>query len=171
MRLALLTAVFLALATMPATAQVGNDVSQISKRARATYTALLTSARNADIAGLQAIIDKQGSRTELGFGGATTAQQFITDYAVDGEELVVLAELVNLLELPYMRVETPNVTYYVWPYLDRIDLSSMTEADKVAAYQLVGPKDLENFVEFGGWLSYRIIIDVDGTWVSLAAGD
>lgn len=169
--LALLAAAAMALAPLPAIAQVSSDIGQLSKRARVTYSAIIAAARAGDLEALQAVIDRQGEPVGLGFGGAETAAEFAIGNSTSGDGLDVLAELVDLLELPYMREQTPNVTYYVWPYLDRMSLDEMTVADRVAAYQLVSPADLENFIEFGGWLSFRIAIDADGTWVFWAAGD
>ena len=170
----LLLATCLALAA-PAIAQdrvVSDDLKALPEPVRTTRAAMLTAARAADPGALQAIVDDQGKPIQLGFGGAETAAQFIEGNSQTGDGLDVLADLADILEAPYAKVDDgEGGHFYIWPYLAGGDLTDLTDADKVVAYQLIDPEALPDFVEYGGWLSFRTIIDEDGTWQAWVAGD
>lgn len=176
MHRALLLTAILALGASPATAQervVSSDIAELPEPVRAARDAMLAAARAADLDGLQAIIDKQGEPIQLGFGGAETAAEFATGNSATGDGLDVLADLVDILEAPYAEVaDGEGGSFYIWPYLAGLDdLTRLTDADKVVAYQLIAPEALADFVDFGGWLGFRTIIDDGGTWQAWVAGD
>lgn len=152
---------------------VSDDISQLPKPVRATRAAMLAAAKAADLAALQAIIDSQGTPIQLGFGGAETAADFATGNSQTGDGLDVLADLVDILEAPYAKVDDgEGGSFYIWPYLAGMDdLTTLTDVDKVVAYQLITPDALPDFIDYGGWLSFRTIIDEDGSWQAWVAGD
>lgn len=148
------------------------DLTLLPKRVQATHAAILAAAKTGQLSALDAVIAKQGKPIRLGFGDAETAAEFATANSATGDGLDVLAETVNLLETPYEAVDLGDgQRFYVWPYLAGVDLPTMSDADKVVAYQLVAPADLDGFIDYGGWLSLRVIIDADGTWSAWVAGD
>jgi hypothetical protein len=151
---------------------VSDDVSLLPEPVQATRAAMLAAAKAADVSALQAIIDGQDRPIQLGFGGAETAEAFATSNSATGDSLDVLANLVDILETPYAEVDDgEGGKFYIWPYLAGADLSALTDADKVVAYQLIEPDSLPDFVEYGGWLSLRTIVDEDGSWTAWVAGD
>lgn len=171
----LLLAAILALLSHLAAAQdrvVSSDLNALPEPVRATRAAMLAAARAADVGALQAIIDAQDGSIQLGFGGAETAAQFAEGNSQTGDSLDVLADLADILEAPYAKVDDgEGGHFYIWPYLAGAELDKLTDADKVAAYQLIDPEALPDFVEYGGWLSLRTIIDEDGRWSAWVAGD
>lgn len=175
MRLArplLLAATLACLAPMALAQDVSADVTQLPKSVQATYRSMLAAARAGDVAALQAIIDRQSAGIQLGFGGATTAAEFATGNSRSGDGLDVLAELVDILELPYEAVDDGEGSkFYIWPYLASADLEALSDADKVAAYQLIDPDSLPDFIDYGGWLAMRTIINADGEWSAWVLGD
>lgn len=176
MRHALLLTAMLALCAPAVLAQeriVSGDAAALPEAVRATRDAMLAAAKGADLAGLQAIIDAQGKPIQLGFGGAETAAEFATGNSQTADGLDVLADLVDILEAPYAKVaDSEGGSFFIWPYLAGVeDLSALTDADKVVAYQLITPDALVDFADYGGWLGFRTIIDDDGTWQAWVAGD
>jgi hypothetical protein len=148
------------------------DISRLPESVRATQAAMLAAAKAGDLPALQAIIDEQSGPIQLGFGGAETAAEFATGNSITGDGLDTLAELVDILELPYAAVDDgEGGKFYIWPYLASADLEKLTDADKVAAYQLIDPDSLPDFIDYGGWLAMRTIIDEDGRWSAWVLGD
>lgn len=175
MRHALLLTTIIALWASAAIAQesvVSDDLTLLPKPVRATRTAMIGAAKAADLAALQAIIDSQANAIQLGFGGAATAAEFATGNSVTGDGLDVLADLVDILEAPYAKVTDEGGTFYIWPYLaDVMDLATISDADKVVAYQLIDTTSLPDFIEYGGWIAMRTIVNEDGTWSAWVLGD
>lgn len=169
----LLLAAMLALAAPLAQAQgISADLTQLPKRVEATRAAMLAAAKAADLAALQAIIDRQSGTIQLGFGGATTAAEFATGNSVTGDGLDTMADLVDILEAPYEAVDDgEGGKFYIWPYLAGADLANLSDADKVVAYQLIDTDSLPDFIEYGGWIAMRTIIDADGEWSAWVLGD
>lgn len=167
----------LAALLLPATAIaqdriVSSDLSLLPKPVRETRAAMLAAARNADLAALQQIADAQGKPIQLGFGGAETVADFAMAASLSGDGLDSLADLIDLLEAPFAQVDDgEGGSFYIWPYLAGGELTDLTDTDKVVAYQLVTPDALDDFIDYGGWLSFRTIIDEDGTWTAWVAGD
>lgn len=151
---------------------VSNDLAALPAPVAATRDALLAAARAADLQALQDVVDAQDTPIQLGFGGAETVAQFAEGNSQTGDSLDVLADLVAILESPYAEVDDgEGGSFYIWPYLAGGELTDLSDADKVVAYQLVDPDSLTDFIEYGGWLSYRTIIDDSGAWQAWVAGD
>ncbi|MGB3339747.1 MAG: hypothetical protein WBA73_21400 [Devosia sp.] len=169
----LLLAATLALVAPLAQAQdFSADLTQLPESVQATRAAMLAAAKAGDLTALQAIIDGQSGPIQLGFGGAETAAEFATSNSVTGDGLDTLAELVDILEQPYEAVDDgQGGKFYIWPYLASADLEKLTDADKVAAYQLIDPDSLPDFIDYGGWLAMRTIINADGEWSAWVLGD
>lgn len=171
----LLLAATLAISLPAALAQdrlVNGDTTELPDAVQATIAVMLAAARSGDVEALQAIIDEQERPIQLGFGGASSASEFALANSQTGDGLDVLADLVDILELPFEAVDDgEGGKFYVWPYLNGADLTALEPADKVAAYQLVAPDALPDFIEYGGWLAMRTIIDEDGTWQAWVLGD
>ena len=168
----LLAAAFAMIAPL-SLAQTGSDgPSQLPEPVEATRAAMLAAAKAGHLAGLQAIIDNQDRPVHLGFGGAETAADFASSNSTTGDGLDVMADLVDILEMPFEAIDDgEGGKFYIWPYLASADLAKLSDADKVAAYQLIDPDSLPDFVEYGGWLAMRTIIDEDGTWQAWVLGD
>ena len=152
---------------------VSDDISLLPEPVQATRAGMLAAAKTADFAGLQAIIDTQGKPIQLGFGGAETAAEFATGNSVTGDGLDALADLVEILEAPYTKVpDGAGGSFFIWPYLaDVPDLATISDVDKVVAYQLINPESLPDFIEYGGWIAMRTIINEDGRWSAWVLGD
>lgn len=168
----LAAAVFAVFSPLALAETAGDNLDRLPEQVRATRAAMLAAAKAGDLDGLQAIIDESGKPTHLGFGGAKTAAEFAISNSGTGDGLDTLAELVDILETPYEAVDDgEGGKFYIWPYLAGADLANLSDADKVVAYQLIDPASLPDFIDYGGWLAMRTIIDEDGSWQAWVLGD
>lgn len=175
MRIIPTTIAILAL-TLPTAAQetqYSDDISALPAPARLTYEALLDAARTGSFEGLEKVRADHGKDMQLGFGGAGTVTDFLLANSLSGDGVDAMAGLVEILEAPYARADAGDGTvYYVWPFLAGIeDLGALTLAERLEAYQLVDADTLDDFADYGGWLATRTIIDADGRWTAIVAGD
>ncbi|MFD2648725.1 hypothetical protein ACFSX5_13070 [Devosia albogilva] len=162
--------------TVPVAAQetsVSSDLSALPAPVFETYEALLDAARAGDFDGLEQVRTERGDDLQIGFGGAETITDFLTANSLSGDGVDAMAGLIEILESPYARVDAGDGTmFYMWPFLAGLeDLSDLPLEQRLEAYQLVDADALDDFAEYGGWLATRTIIEANGRWTAIVAGD
>jgi hypothetical protein len=162
--------------SLPASAQetlVSNDLSALPAPALETYQALLDAARAGDFERLEQVRAKKGKDMQIGFGAAETITDFLVANSLSGDGVDAMAGLIEILEAPYARVDAGDGTvFYMWPFLAGVDdLGNLSLAHRLEAYRLVDADALDDFAEYGGWLATRTIIEANGTWTAIVAGD
>ncbi len=162
--------------SLPATAQetvVSDDLSALPAPAMETYQSLLNAARAGDFERLEQVRAKKGKDMQIGFGAAETITDFLVANSLSGDGVDAMAGLIEILEAPYAQIDAGDGTvFYMWPFLAGLDdLGGLSLAQRLEAYQLVDADALDDFAEYGGWLATRTIIEADGGWTAIVAGD
>lgn len=152
---------------------VSSDLSALPAPVLKTYEALLDAARAGDFDGLEQVRAKKGQDMQIGFGAAETITDFLTANSLSGDGIDAMAGLIEILEAPYAEVDAGDGTvFYMWPFLAGLDdLGALTLEQRLEAYRLVDADALDDFAEYGGWLATRMIIEANGRWTAIVAGD
>lgn len=177
----ILAATFLAALAVPVAAfdvpangyVISDDLSQLPEPVREKREALIAAAKTGDIGELKTIFDAQKTAPNVSFGAPEDPIAYLKAESGDGEGIETLAVLKKTLEAPYAAMDDGNggVTF-VWPYLAAMDdLRTLTPAQLVDGYALLGWRGFEDQREVGGWISWRAFIDADGTLSAFIAGD
>jgi hypothetical protein len=99
----------------------------------------------------------------------------LTTISQDGHGLETLAVLANILSLPPARLTTgkdpENNAVYVWPYLAEVPLDTLTAAQEVDLYRLMGVAEAKAMRARKTWSWWRLSIGADGTWHSFRKTD
>lgn len=156
----------------PAQPVVETNIEKLPDRVRATYDAILTAARSGELEALRPVLESNELMPQVSFGDAGDPIAYWKENSGDKKGLEILAILVNVLQMPYVRVraDTSN-EMYIWPYLFEHDLDKLTPAQEVDLYRLMSPAEVETMRDFGGYIWYRLGIGRDGTWHFFLAGD
>jgi hypothetical protein len=84
--------------------------------------------------------------------------------SADGEGRDVLAAMLNVLSVGFVKVADGQDGMYVWPYFAAIDLSKLTPEQEVELYRLVPPSEGVPMKKAGHYGWYRLGISPSGVW-------
>ncbi len=84
--------------------------------------------------------------------------------SADGEGRDVLAAMLNVLSVGFVKVTKGQDEMYVWPYFAERDLSKLTPAEEVELYRLVPPSEAVAMKKSGSYAWYRMGISANGVW-------
>lgn len=84
--------------------------------------------------------------------------------SADGEGRDVLAAMLNVLSVGFVRTGKGPDEMYVWPYFAAVDLSQLTPAQEVELYRLVPPSEAVAMKKSGKYGWYRLGVSPNGVW-------
>ena len=150
---------------------VSSDVSQLPEAVQRKRAALLEIAAGGDIAALGPIMD--ADQTVVSFGDPEDRIAYLREQSADGEGVQMLALLAELLEAPYAAYDGGDGSaVYIWPYFGgMLGLADLTAAQKVDAYKLVTPEQLDEMVMLEAWYWWRVSMGPEGNLQAFVAGD
>ncbi len=152
---------------------ISSDLSALPEAVRATRDKLIAAARSGDIEQLRPIIAAQANPPQVSYGDAGDPVEYLTTYSADGGGAENLAILLDLLDAPYAVLDAgSDDPSYVWPYLAVMDnLADLTPAQKVDAYRILTPDQLQELIDLEAWYYWRVYIGKNGEWQAFVAGD
>ena len=131
-----------------------------------TRDALLAATAAGDYEALRPLIDPALFTYSFGDGGDPVAYWKDIEANFDERPLEILAAI---LSMPFTRRDGD----YAWPFAFHRDPASLTQ-DELRMLSAVYPnieRDVESWIEFGGYVGWRTGISRDGTWQFFVAGD
>jgi hypothetical protein len=78
-----------------------------------------------------------------------------------------LETLAAILKMPYVL----SHGIFFWPFAYATPPAELTPYEKQVLAPIAGPKDIEGWVKFGGYIGWRAGIAPDGRWQLYVAGD
>jgi hypothetical protein len=152
--------------------QVETDLSKLPERVREMHQRILEAARSGDIEALRPVLESNELMPTFSFGKERDAIAYWKELSDDKKGREILAVLVNILSMPYVRLRAgTSDEMYVWPYLFEADLEKLPPGEEVDLYRLVTPEEARIMKEYGAYIWYRLGIGPDGTWHFFVAGD
>jgi hypothetical protein len=122
---------------------------------------LLDLASSCELDGLIALAEDQGTR--LSFGGVAPEAAFSGE---DGRERVHAMATLLANYPPKLAVGSDgSLTAAEWPLLNRVQWGELVELG------IASPQEVETWEQFGGYVGWRILIEDDGLWSGMVAGD
>ena len=132
--------------------------------------AILSAARSGRIEEMKTAIELNELKPEFGASPVPDPITYWRQISGDGEGREILAEAINILEMPFAVVpfgkDIENSRIFVWPYLAETALDKLTPPQEVDLLRIVSPdeaKDMKAKKKYTGW---RLAIGADGTWHS-----
>ncbi|HEX9717812.1 MAG TPA: hypothetical protein VGA93_07715 [Actinomycetota bacterium] len=131
-----------------------------------TRNALLAATAAGDYDALRPLIDLASFTYSFGDGGDPIA--FWKDIEANSDERP-LEILATILSMPFAQTDGA----YAWPFAFHRDPASLTD-DELRMLSALYPnieRDVDSWIEFGGYFGWRTGISPDGTWLFFVAGD
>jgi hypothetical protein len=152
---------------------VSDDPAMLPEPVRATREALIAAARSGDIKELGKLFDAQPAPVRVSFGDPEDPIEYLKQQSGDGEGVEMLAILGNLMAAPYAAFDQGDGDLgYVWPYLAYDDdITTLSPAETVDAYRIMGHDRFEEMREIGAWYYWRVYVGNDGEIQAFVAGD
>lgn len=151
---------------------IETDLSKLPDRVREMHQRILEAAKSGDVEALRPVLESNELTPTFSFGKERDAIAHWKELSDDKQGREILAVLVNILSMPYVRLRAgTSDEMYVWPYLFESDLEKLTPREEVDLYRLVTPEEARIMKEYGAYIWYRLGIGPDGTWHFFVAGD
>lgn len=132
--------------------------------------AILAAARSGRIEEMQSAIALNELKPEFDAAPVPDPIAFWRKISGDGEGREVLADAINILEMPFAVVpfgkDIENNRIFVWPYLAETAIDKLTPPQEVDLLRIVSPDDAKTMKEKKKYTGWRIAIGADGTWHS-----
>lgn len=152
--------------------RIESDLAKLPAPVARMRDRILEAARSGDLEAMRPVLESSELMPVFSFGGASDPLAHWKEISDDGEGREILAVMVNILSMPYVRLR-PGASdeMYAWPYLHEADLEKLTPEEEVDLYRLVTPGEARVMREYGAYIWYRLGIGPDGTWHYFVAGD
>ncbi len=153
--------------------EVMRDLSKLPPPVRRMHTLLLEAARNGNIESLRNLLGIGETATNLSIGGVEGDPiEFLKEASGDELGYEILAILIEVLEAGFVHIDPgTDSELYVWPYFFAVPLDSLTPQQNVELFRILTAGDVQDSVDFGGYIFYRVGIKPDGRWDFFVAGD
>jgi len=159
-------------AAQTASVAIEDNLDALPVLVRRMYDAILEAAQSGHVEKMLPVLESNELMPKVSFGGENDPIQFWKQESGDKKGREILAILVNILKMPFVRTDAGSANeMYIWPYLAEADLEKLSPAQEVDLYRLVRPQEANAMKEFGGYIWYRLGIGRDGTWHFFVAGD
>lgn len=149
------------------------DFSALPEPVQRMRTLILEAAGTGDIEKLRDLIGIGETATTLSIGGLEGDPiEFLKTLSGDVDGFEVLGILIEILETGYVHMDNgTDEEMYIWPYFFAYPLDKLTPEQNVELYTILTAGDVEDSLNFGGYVFYRVGIKPDGQWSFFVAGD
>jgi hypothetical protein len=146
------------------------DPARLPPAVAQTRDRILAAARTGNIQNLAAVVRLNETVISLS-GERSPVAHWKANYP-DSEGVEVLAILITILETPFVHVDqgTPQEVY-VWPYLSRMPLQSLSPEQRVELFRIVTGGDYKQMLGGGAYAFFRLGIAPDGSWQFFVTGN
>ena len=153
--------------------EIQRDFSKLPKPVLRMRKLILEAARQGEIEKLRSLIGSGETATNLSLGELEGDPiDHLKSLSGDNEGLEILGILIEILEMGYVHLDAgTDDELYVWPYFFSWPINSLTAEQKVEMYTVLTAGDVEDSVNFGGYIFYRAGIKPDGSWKFFVSGD
>jgi len=145
------------------------DPSRLPPSVARTRDRILAAARAGSLQDLAAIV--RTNETAFSWSEEQGPAAFWQATYPDSEGLEALSILTTILEAPFVHVDggTPQEVY-LWPYFARMQLKTLSRAQKVELFRIVTGGDYKDMLDLGVYAFFRAGISPDGTWQFFVTG-
>jgi hypothetical protein len=152
--------------------RIGRSPEHLPGPVRKTWQSLVNAARSGDIEALRPLIAAQPEPPVFTFGDVSDPIDHLKSLSGDPEGREMLAILLEILEIGYVRVEqgTEN-EMFIWPYFADIPLERLTGEQVVELFTILTAGDYQDMLSYGAYIFFRVGISPDGRWHFFVAGD
>ncbi len=153
--------------------EIQRDFSKLPEPVKRMRSLILEAARKGEIEKLRDLMGTGETATNLALGELEGDPiDHLKSLSGDDEGLEILGILIEILEMGYVHLDAgTDDELYVWPYFFSWPIKSLSPAQKVEMYTVLTAGDVEDSVNFGGYIFYRAGIKPDGSWNFFVSGD
>jgi hypothetical protein len=152
--------------------EIITDLSRLPAPVARTRERILAAAQSGDLQKLLTVMQMNETMPIFSFSTEQDPIAFWKSNYPDSDGIEVLSILVTILQTGFVHADkgTPQ-EMYLWPYLARMPVKSLTSEQKVELFRIITGSDYKDMLDFGAYSFYRLGIGPDGTWHFFVAGD
>ena len=147
-----------------AQSQVLYDPQSLPAPVKQTLQEIFETAQSGDIEAMRPVLESNELKPMVATAHVDDPVAFWKKNSADGEGRDVLAALLNILSMGFVKSGQGNDAIYVWPYLAEMDLTKLTPAQEVELYRIVPPQQALAMKRSGKYSYYRLGVSPTGIW-------
>ena len=148
----------------PGTPEVIYDFNRLPDEIRDTLQGIVVAAQSGNIDNMLPVLQENELPPMLSTTAVSDPIAFWKKESADGKGTDILAAMVNVFSLAFMRKGEGKNVMYIWPYFAEMDLTKLTPAQEVDFYRVVPPPLGAEMKKSGKYTYYRAGIGSDGVW-------
>lgn len=161
--------------SLPPGTTVGRRLSELPIPVAEMRELILSAALSGEPEAMRDAVQWNELKPVFGTGPAADPIAWLKDKSADGTGHDVLAQIVNILAMPFalapLGPDVENNRMYVFPAMAARDLKKLSARERVALFRLVPACDALGMINTGRYTGWAIAIGADGTWHSLTPAE
>jgi hypothetical protein len=146
------------------TPQVLYDLDALPDPVKRMLEAIFVAANSGDIESMRPVLESNELKPMVAAKHIDDPIAFWKKASADGEGRDVLAAMLNVLAVGFVKAGKGHDEMYVWPYFAETNLAKLTPTQEVELYRIVPPERAVPMKQAGKYGYYRLGISPAGVW-------
>lgn len=151
-------------AAPPGQPEVIYDFNRLPDPITETLRSIVVAAQSGNIDDMLPVLEENELPPMLSDKAVGDPIAFWKKASADGNGQDILAAMLNVFSLGFLRKGEGKEAMYIWPYFAEMDLTKLTPAQDVDFYRIVPPPQGIEMKKSGKYTFYRAGIGADGVW-------
>lgn len=151
-------------AAAPGSPEVIYDFNRLPDPITETLRSIVVAAQSGNIDDMLPVLEENELPPMLSDKAVGDPIAFWKKQSADGNGQDILAAMLNVFSLGFLRKGEGKEAMYIWPYFAEMDLTKLTPAQDVDLYRIVPPPQGIEMKKSGKYTYYRAGIGADGVW-------
>ena len=148
----------------PGSPEVIYDFNRLPDPITETLQSIVVAAQSGNIDDMLPVLEENELPPMLSDKAVGDPIAFWKKASADGKGQDILAAMLNVFSLGFLRKGEGKEAMYIWPYFAEMDLTKLTPAQDVDFYRIVPPPQGIEMKKSGKYTYYRAGIGADGVW-------
>lgn len=148
----------------PGSPEVIYDFNRLPDPITETLRSIVVAAQSGNIEDMLPVLEENELPPMLSDKAVGDPIAFWKKASADGNGQDILAAMLNVFSLGFLRKGEGKEAMYIWPYFAEMDLTKLTPAQEVDFYRIVPPPQGTEMKKSGKYTYYRAGIGADGVW-------
>lgn len=144
--------------------QILYDLDALPDPVKRMLEQIIVAAQSGEIENMRPVLESNELKPMVAASHVDDPIAFWKKASADGNGRDVLAAMLNVLAVGFVKTGTGHDEMYVWPYFAERDLAKLTPSQEVEFYRIVPPERGVPMKEAGKYAYYRLGISPSGVW-------
>ncbi|MEG6508814.1 hypothetical protein V6C03_07505 [Methyloligella sp. 2.7D] len=140
------------------------DIGALPDPVKSKLERIFIAAQSGDLEKMRPVLESNGVKPLVRNEWTHDPIAYWKEVSADGSGRDILAAVMNVFSLGFVKTGSGEETIYVWPYFAKRDLTKLTPVEQVELYRIVPPKEAAAMLKSGKYTGYSAGISATGIW-------